>query len=252
MAKKDNALKLLIALSFVSMLVINGLAGGTDLIGGIRTATVSDDYPTMITPAGYTFSIWGLIYVLLGAFVVFVIARKEGEKYVGRIGWLFVLSCALNITWIFLWQYLLLIPSVFVILLFFGTLAKIYIEIGPERGSAKGLEKWAVQIPFSVYFGWLTIATIANITVALVSAGWDGFGITPLAWAIVVLLTALAIAAAVVLKKKDAAYGLVLAWALLGGSFGPSSVREVTLLAQGCAAAVLVLASWAFLAKRKK
>jgi translocator protein len=239
-ASRNSNLKIIIALSFISMVFINALAGSTNLIGGIQTRAVSDNNPTLITPAGYTFSVWGVIYLLLGAFVVFVLTKKEGDKYVDSIGWLFVLSCALNIAWIFLWQYVLLIPSVIVIILFFSTIAKAYLNLEKLSLSAKGIEKWAVHVPFSVYFGWLTIATIANITVALVSIGWNGFGIAPDTWADAIILIALLLTLAVLYKRKDITYGLVVAWALIGVSLGPNAVYHVTMLSRACAAAVVV------------
>ena len=91
--------------AFIAVVIVNGLAGATSIIGGRNTAQVSNSFPTLITPAGYVFSIWGIIYILLGVFVVYqALPDQQGKGFQSKIGWLFDLSCVLNIVWLFLWQ----------------------------------------------------------------------------------------------------------------------------------------------------
>ena len=102
MATSSASLRWLNVIAYVSTVLVNGLAGSTSIIGGRNTAEISDRYPTLITPAGYVFSIWGVIYVLLGIFVVFqALPSERGKEYQKRIGSLFLLSGIFNMMWLF-------------------------------------------------------------------------------------------------------------------------------------------------------
>ncbi len=155
--------------AFVLTVIVNSLAGSTKLIGGVTTAVISDANPTLITPAGYVFSIWGIIYFLLGVFVVFqALPSQKGKEYTKKIGWLFVLSSIINIVWLFLWQYNFLSLSVVLMFLLLISLILIYTRLGIGKTQAKLSEKLAISLPFSIYLGWITIASIANVSVTLV------------------------------------------------------------------------------------
>ena len=204
-------------IAFILMVVVNGLAGSTTLIGGKLTAQISDANPTLITPAGYVFSIWGIIYVLLGVFVVYqALPSKQGSDFQKRISVLFVLSSIANIIWLFLWQFEYLVASIGLMFLILASLIMIYLRL--EIGKSKVLisERLAVHLPFSVYLGWITIATIANIAVTLVSVNWDGIGIAAQTWATLIVIVALLITLLVIATRKDIAYALVVIWALVG------------------------------------
>jgi hypothetical protein len=210
-------LKWLNAVTFIVVVFVNGLAGSTTLIGGKTTAQISDANPTLITPAGYVFSIWGVIYVLLGVFVVFqALPSEKGREFREKVGWFFIISNILNIVWLFLWQFEYLFLSVIIMFLLLATLILIYLRLEIGKSKVQLYEKIAFHLPFSVYLGWITIASIANIAATLVSVNWNGFGISPEAWAIIIITIALLITISVVLTRKDIAYGLVVIWALLG------------------------------------
>jgi benzodiazapine receptor len=210
-------LKWINGVAFALTVVVNGLAGSTTILGGKLTAEISDANPTLITPAGYVFSIWGVIYILLGIFVIFqALPGQKGKDYQGKISWLFVSSCLLNIAWLFLWQFEYLILSVVLMFLLLSTLVAIYLRLDIGKSTASLSEKLAVHVPFSVYLGWITIASIANVAVTLVSAGWDGFGISQETWAALIIIIAVLITLLVIATRKDVAYGLVIIWALLG------------------------------------
>ncbi len=126
-------LKWLNVVAFLAVVFVNGLAGSTTIIGGKNTAQISDINPTLITPAGYVFSIWGVIYILLGVFVVFqALPSEKGKEVRKKVGWLFVLSSILNIVWLFLWKFEYLGFSVVIMFLLLATLILIYLclEIG--------------------------------------------------------------------------------------------------------------------------
>jgi len=220
-------------LAFVLTVVVNSLAGSTTILGGKLTSEISDANPTLVTPAGYVFSIWGIIYVLLGIFVVFqALPSQAGKDFHERIGWLFVLSSLLNIVWLFLWQYEYLSLSVVVMFLLLASLIAVYLRLNIGKSKVILREKLAVHVPFSVYLGWITIATIADVSVTLVSLNWDGFGISQETWAILVIVIALLITLLVVATRKDVAYGLVIIWALLGIAVKQSGNQNIVVLTE--------------------
>jgi len=243
-------LKVANILAFVLTVLVNGLAGGTTLIGGKSTAEISDLNPTLITPAGYVFAIWGVIYILLGVFVFFQALPNEKEKdCLNKISWLFVLSSLLNITWLFLWQNEILSLSVVIMFLLLSSLIAIYLRLNIGKSKTSAREKLAIHLPFSVYLGWITIATIANVAAFLVSINWDGFGINPETWAILITVVALMITLAVIATRKDIAYSLVIIWALVGiatkqnGNASIVSTSEVSVaIAAVALVAVIILA----------
>jgi benzodiazapine receptor len=230
-------------IAFVFTVTINGLAGGTTLIGGKVTAEVSDSNPTLITPAGYVFSIWGIIYVLLGIFVVYqALPRNRGKDFQKKIGWLFTLSSIANIVWIFLWQLEYLVFSVVLIFFLLATLILIYLRLDIGRSKVAIGEKLAVHLPFSVYLGWITIASIANVAVALVSLKWNGFGISSETWAIVVIIVALLITLIVLATRRDMAYSLVIIWALIGIAAKQSVNQTIVMITEICAVLIAIAA----------
>jgi translocator protein len=191
-------------IAFALTVMVNSLAGSTTLIGGVNTAQISDSNPTLITPAGYVFSIWGIIYVLLGVFVIFqALPSQKQKEYTKKIGWLFVLSSIINIAWIFLWQYKFLSLSVVLMFLLLATLILIYTRLDISKTSITLREKLAIHLPFSVYLGWITIASIANVSATLVSVNWNGFGIDPEIWATLIVVVALVITLLVLATRKD-------------------------------------------------
>lgn len=213
-----KAYKWLNAITFLLMVVVNALANILP-INGIPTGAVSDSYPNLFAPAGLTFSIWGLIYLLLAGFVLYQLGVFKGKsgyslEAVKRIGWYFSISSLANIAWIFSWHYKMIPLSMLLMVVILITLILAYIGINKAPLSLK--EKIFVRTPFSIYFGWITVATIANVTTLLVSLGWDGFGISQQVWTIIALAAGLVIGVATTLKNKDIAYGLVILWAYAG------------------------------------
>ncbi len=235
--------------AFAVTLLVNSLAG-VGIIGGKSTGAISDLYKTLITPAGYVFSIWGVIYVLLAVFVVFQLLPNESDRAFHRqIGLFFILSCAFNVSWIFLWQYELIGASVPLILGLLASLVWAYGRLKVGKSLVSTRERLAVHLPYSVYFGWITVASIADIAAALVSVGWDGFGISEVTWAIVFLIVALVVTLIVVFWRRDVAYGLVVIWALAGIGIGQNAYQdivtivEVGIIAIGIAVVAVILIS---------
>lgn len=217
---KSLFIKILATVSFVGMVVFNALANILP-INGIDTGAVSDLYPNLFAPSGMTFSIWGVIYLLLLIYTIYQFTspkyqneKEKNEKILNEVGIYFIISSIANILWIFSWHHLLIPLTVLLIVIILVCLAKIARYLDKQELSNKG--KLFIKLPFSVYFGWITVATIANITVFLVSVGFNGLGIAPSVWTMVVLFIGALIGIVRLIKDRDIAYGLVFIWAYYG------------------------------------
>lgn len=202
-------IRVLTLVAYMAMVVVNFLAMYLPL-GGKSTGEVSDSYPNLFAPAGYAFSIWGLIYLLLAIYVIYQLKRGN-DVLLGKVNRIFILNALLNAAWIFAWHYDVIWLSVIImigLLISLITIADIL-----RKSTLTERERRLVCLPFSVYFGWITVATIANITVFLVSLGWGGFGLADSFWTVVVLLIGALIGSWRMLKDKFISYGLVLIWA---------------------------------------
>ncbi|MFC1914524.1 hypothetical protein ACFLXF_04540 [Chloroflexota bacterium] len=213
-------LSILNLLGFLGTIIVNGLANALPL-NNRTTGELSDQYPNLFVPAGLTFSIWGLIYILLAIFVIYqliIVIKKDTQQssFIERIGLLFFVSSVANIGWIFAWHYEMVPLSLVLMLLLLGCLIAIYLRLNIGKTASTNIEKYLVHLPFSVYLGWITIATIANITALLVDVGWNTFGLGEQFWAVAVIAVGIAIALSVLFTRKDIFYCLVVDWALLG------------------------------------
>jgi len=196
---------------------VNVLAGSTTLLNGVTSGEVSDLYPTLVTPAGFTFSIWGVIYMFLLVFIVYqALPKNRDQPFLRQIGLLFALSGACNVSWLFLWHYEMVTYSLVLMFALLATLIGVYLRLDIGRAAVSLKEMAFVHMPFSVYLGWISIATIANVSVALTAAGWDGGGIEPVTWAVVIICVALLLSLAMLVTRKDIAYSFVVVWALVG------------------------------------
>ncbi len=212
-------LSILNIIGFLGTIVVNVLANALP-INNKTTGELSDQYPNLFVPAGFTFSIWGLIYILLAIFVVYgmISAIKADTKRssVTGTGILFFLTCIANIGWIFAWHYQLLPLSMLLMILLLACLIAIYLRLSIGKSDAAKKEKYLVHLPFSVYLGWITIATIANATALLVSTKWNTFGLGEQFWAVAVIVIGIVIVLTVLFQRKDIFFCLVVDWALLG------------------------------------
>lgn len=200
-------------------LLVNGLAG-TTLLGGNTTAQVSDSYPNLFAPAGITFAIWGIIYTLLAIYCVRIFRHlgrrhdKKADVLAQEVVPTFIAVSVINTLWLISWQYKVIWLSVVLIITLLALLARVNKQTHNKRLS---WQDWAsIKLPFSVYFGWVTVATIANITVWLVSMGWNGAGIGPEPWTVTVLIVGALVGIHNAWRLKDWAYLAVFVWAYFG------------------------------------
>lgn len=220
---KDNAvspgMKILVMAAFILMVVVNFLANTLPL-NGRTTGAVSDSYPNLFAPAGITFSIWGVIYVLLGAYAVYQLlpAPKDGQprppSFVRVVARYFIISSLANTAWIFAWHHNAIFLSFVLISVILFCLVRIKLAMQGSVLSTR--EKLFLSLPFSVYFGWITVATIANVTALLVSIGWLGQVSSQVIWTVAALILGTAAGSLALMKFKDRTYGLVLVWAYAG------------------------------------
>lgn len=219
-AKKTTwLLKPIVTLSYVVMLAVNALSALLPL-NGVTPQDVSAMYPNLFVPAGYTFSIWSVIYLGLLLFMLYQLGLFRGKKHPGdetllrKTAVAFSVSSLANVCWLFAWHYGAILLSVLIMLFLLVCLIYIRTLIAEKPRSRR--ETLFVQIPFSLYFGWITVATIANVTALLVSIGWNGFGISAVVWTILVLAVGAIIGVLTTLRFRDPAYVLVLIWAYIG------------------------------------
>ncbi|OXM17588.1 hypothetical protein CGZ75_11115 [Paenibacillus herberti] len=215
---------------FILMIAVNALAQLLPLAGK-TTGELSDKYPVLITPPGYVFSIWSVIYVLLAGFIVYQWTRTGASKgsVKGIRCWFFV-NTLLNAGWIVAWHYEQLALSVLIMLLLLLTLIVIYHRVqrsgrsaatgrgayAPTGGTAGPGTVFLVQLPFSLYLGWISVATIVNVTVLLYDLDWSGFGLDDKTWLIIGLVAAALVGILISWLYRDPFFGLVQAWALSG------------------------------------
>jgi len=212
-------IRIVVLLTFLVMVTVNVLANIIP-INGQTTGQVSDAYPNLFAPAGFTFAIWGLIYITLAGYVLFQLGifqsceNKTKAVLLDNVGLFFSISSIANAAWIFAWHYHKIPLSVLLMIVILVCLIVINQMINKEQLSCG--EKIWLKLPFSIYFGWITVATIANVTTLLVSLEWDGFGLSQAAWTVIVLIIGAVIGITTILTNKDFVYGLVIIWAYTG------------------------------------
>ena len=210
-------------------LVVNVLANALPL-NGLNTGQISDRFKVYFFPAGYGFSIWGLIYLGLIAFAVFqALPSQQENPRLRATGWWISLGGLANSAWIFFWHYEKFPLTLIAMLVLLGTLIITYLQLEIGRTKVSAAETWAVRLPFSIYLGWITVATVANVTDVLDYLNWDGFGIAPEVWMGIMLTAVLVIAALMNFTRRDVAYAAVILWALAGITVKQAAVPAVVL-----------------------
>lgn len=238
---KDTIRQAANLLTVLFALTVNILASTLPL-NGQNTGEISDRFEVLFVPAGYVFSIWGLIYLGWIAFIIFQFqpSQKENPR-LRRLGYLFALSNLANAAWLFCWHYNLFGLSVLVMLALLGLLIASYLRLNVNRTDVTLAEYWSVDVLFSVYLGWITVATVANITDWLYFIGWDGFGISAQLWAVIMLIVASLLGLVMAWSRRDAGYLSVLVWAFIGIAVKQAAVPVVAISAWVAALCMLIL-----------
>ncbi|AFH65455.1 hypothetical protein ACVNS2_32620 [Paenibacillus caseinilyticus] len=242
--KKNVIIRWLNVAGLLAVLILNYLANALPL-NNLTTGQISAMFPVRITPASYAFSIWGLIYALLVAFIIVQLwpGKRNQEEVLGANPW-FLVSCFFNCTWILLWHYLYTVSSVFAMLGLLFSLIGAYVNTRPNGWSPDRVIRWFVQLPFSVYLGWITVASLVNIAIGLKLLGWGGFGLSPVTWTVLGILTAMLLGLLVGFRFRDPAYALVIAWALAAVGVANRAEAVIAYSAWGAAALLTVFSLW--------
>lgn len=207
--------QLLNLLGFLFMMAMNILANTLPLFGR-NTGEISAMYPNLFVPAGFTFAIWGIIYILL---LIFTLAqlrgitgrRQSSPEYLSTMGpWYFISGLA-NGVWILVWHALQPILSLLVMLVLLYALVQCWKAL-----QASGVSKYSVRLPISVYLGWISVATIANATAVLVHYNWGAWGLAPELWAMILIVVSILAGMWFLVKWADVPYAIVIIWALYG------------------------------------
>jgi len=247
---KDTVRQITNLLSVVLALTVNILASALPL-NGQNTGEISDRFQVYFVPAGYVFAIWGIIYMGWLAFTIFQFqpAQKESPR-LRRLGYLFAISNMANAAWLFCWHYNLFGLSVLVMLVLLGLLLASYLRLHVNQTRVSPLEYWSVDVLFSVYLGWITVATVANITDWLYFIGWDGFGIPAQTWAVIMLAVASLLGLGMATTRRDLGYLAVLVWAFVGIAVKQTSAPLVVTSAWIAAALMAGLAIYSWIRRR--
>ena len=228
-------------LLYVGVIAVNALANILP-INGYNTGQISAFYPNAFVPAGFTFSIWGVIYLLLLSYTIgftfYTFKRQvypKAYRFIECVNTYFLLTCIFNMAWIVAWHYLQIELSVLIMLLFLSTLIQLFLKTRTLAQDLNLTQKFILQSPFIVYLGWISVATIANITALLVAYKWTALNIAPVYWSAVMILIAIVLAVLMVKKFQVVSFTLVVAWALWGiyNAQGPAAPILASLTALG-------------------
>jgi hypothetical protein len=225
-------------LAFGLTVAVNAMATSIPL-GGQTPPEISAKYPSLFTPAGFTFSIWGIIYLGLFLFVIYqALPGQRNNAALGKIDMPFKINCLANAAWILAWHYDFLILSVLIMLIILASLVVIYRRFDRKQASSSLADRVLVQLPFRLYTAWITVATIANISTVQNAMGLDNVATDAVTWTLLKLGLAGAVGATIAVRKADAAFILVIAWA----AYGISVKQAATPAVAGAAEMLFLLA----------
>ena len=207
----ERVKQFLVIVATFAVISVNYLAG-IGYINDKTPAEISDKFPSLLTPAGYAFAIWSLIYSGLIVFSIYqALPAQTANPRFQKIRTVYLLNCAANCAWIFLWHHERIWAALGVIFIILATLVFINVSL---KNKDDAFETWTTRVPFGLYFGWVTVATVLNFTLALVSSGVSAPGSTAAILASVIIAATTILGIVIRLKLSTAAYAVAVAWAL--------------------------------------
>ena len=225
--KKVKTHQILTVLATLGTITVNILANILPL-NGLNTGEISDRFEIYFVPAGYVFSIWSIIYLGLLAYTIYQALPSQGEDpLIKKIAPYYWIGNLANAAWIFLWHYEVFNWTLPIMLIILASL----LLINRNLSEAEGLTKWLVKLPFSIYLGWISVATVANASQWLYFIDWNGWGIAAATWAVIMLAVATLLGILMSWVENDTAYGLVLIWAFVGITVSQAGTASVVLAA---------------------
>lgn len=244
---KINGRQWITILATLATITVNVLAN-TLPINGLNTGDISDRFDIYFVPAGYVFAIWGVIYIGWVVYSIFQALPSQADNPILKkiAPWYWISSLG-NIAWIFLWHY-----EVFAFTLLFMVLILVsLLVINRALAGVEGQTKWYVKLPFSLYLGWISVATVANVSQWLYFFNWSGWGIQPATWAVIMLAIASLLGILMAWLENDTFYTLVLIWALIGITISQAGASVVVLTAWAGVALLTVALLGSFLKFKK-
>lgn len=242
-------------IALLGVLAVNFLAEAIPL-NDLTSAQIANRYPDILYfPANYAFSIWSVIYTFLIAFGIYqALPAQRDNPALHRIGWLFVASCVFNAAWLISFHYFQFALSMIMMIALLITLIAIYLRLRIGAEPVSRATKWLVHVPFSLYLGWITAATITNAAYVLTDAEWGGFGIEAQTWALIMLAITGILAGYIVYTRRDIAYGLVIVWAVTSIAVRHADVAIVNaaaIIVSIVVALLVVYAIWRYFDSRR-
>jgi translocator protein len=215
-ALKIDIVRRIAVLAALAVTLVANWAANALPINDQTTGDVAARFDLALDPATWAFSIWGVIYAGLLAFAIFQALPSQRENpRLRAIALPFIVSSLANAGWIVLWHYNHFGWSVLAMAVILASLLMVYLKLEIGRSRVGWPETLLVRVPFGLYLGWITVAAILNVSIALVDAGWEGGGIAPETWAVIMIGVAMVIAATIGFSRRDLAYTAAVAWALV-------------------------------------
>lgn len=237
---KRQLLTLIAILAAFSINIWSNLAPANGVtIGEISNKVYQD---VLITPANYAFAIWGLIYLSLISFAIYqALPSQRHNPYLEQTGYLLVASSIAQIAWVFLFQYQFVLSSLVAMLLIWLPLLTIYLRLGIAYTDVSRTDQRLIHFPISIYFAWISVATIVNFALTLYKFNWSGWGLSPLTWTVIMLAIATILAIAANLIREDTTFLLVVLWALIAIAVRHVDNLIIVTIAGGLAIVLLIL-----------
>lgn len=225
--RKISLYQIITILVTLITITVNGLANTLPL-NGQTTGEISDRFAIFFVPAGYVFSIWGLIYLGLIVFAIYqALPTQRENELIKKIAPAYWIGNLANAAWIFLWHYEFFSLTLIAMFMLLGALLYIYQQISKADSGLGRNHKWFLKYPFSIYLGWISVATIANVSQVLFFLGWGGWGIPAATWAVIMLAVATILGFLMLWRENDATFVLVLVWAFVGIAIGQADAVSV-------------------------
>lgn len=248
-------LQVLNGVAFVSTVIINYLSN-TGALNNTTIGKISRGLNSLFTPAGYAFSIWGLIYILLFGFIIYqargLFVKVKDDHFVEKTGVWFILSCLLNSAWVFAWIYEYTALSCLFIFGLLFALLKIVLNNNIQVEKTSKAIQYFVGLPFTIYSGWVTVASVANVSSYLVKIDWNGFGLSNQFWTILMINIAVLINVIILYTRKMYGFALVGAWALIAIGIANSNKENTIDTVSFVAAAILISTTITYYINNKK
>ncbi|MFZ4262145.1 hypothetical protein ACFRAE_08880 [Sphingobacterium sp. HJSM2_6] len=239
----NRTLAIINGIALVSTIIVNYLSN-TGVFNGNTMQTVSDQYLNLFTPAGYAFSIWGLIYLGLLAFSIytgrFLFTRNEPNQAIGKIGWWFLISSLANSLWVVAWLYNNTLISVFLMVILLLSLINMIIKLKCNLTTINKKDYMLIALPFNLYLGWISVAIIANIAAYLTKISWSAWGVSAVNWTLIMLVVAGLVNMYMVTQRNMRVFGLVGIWALLAIATRQQEYSAIVYTSYGVATAILL------------